>query len=68
MKYAIILPDGAADDALPELGGKTPLETAHTPHMDWISSHGRLGRVRTVPDGFIPAASNIFNNFSPQNH
>jgi len=55
MKYVIILPDGAADDPLPELGGRTPLEAAHTPNMDWISTHGRLGRVRTVPDGFIPA-------------
>lgn len=54
MKYAIILPDGAADEPLPQLGGRTPLEVAHTPHMDWIAQHGRLGRVRTVPEGFTP--------------
>ena len=30
MKYAIIIPDGAADEPLKELGGKTPLEVAET--------------------------------------
>src|SRR5437667_8770494 len=52
MKYAIIIPDGAADDPLPELGGKTPLEAANTPNMDRIATEGRVGLVRTVPDGF----------------
>jgi 2,3-bisphosphoglycerate-independent phosphoglycerate mutase len=52
MKYAIIIPDGAADEPLAELGGKTPLEAAATPNMDRIAQMGRLGLVRTVPDGF----------------
>ena len=52
MKYAIIIPDGAADEPLEQLGGKTPLEAAHTPNMDWIAEHGRQGLARTVPDGF----------------
>ena len=52
MKYAIIIPDGAADEPLKELGGKTPLEAAHTPNMDAIARAGRLGTVRTVPEGF----------------
>jgi 2,3-bisphosphoglycerate-independent phosphoglycerate mutase len=52
MKYAIIIPDGAADEPLKELGGKTPLEAAHTPNMDAIAKAGRLGTVRTVPEGF----------------
>jgi 2,3-bisphosphoglycerate-independent phosphoglycerate mutase len=54
MKYVIILPDGAADDPLPELGGRTPLQAARKPHMDWVAQHGRLGRVVTVPGGFTP--------------
>jgi 2,3-bisphosphoglycerate-independent phosphoglycerate mutase len=54
MKYVIILPDGAADDPLPELEGRTPLEAARIPNMDWISRNGRLGRAVTVPDGFTP--------------
>ena len=52
MKYAIIIPDGAADEPLKELNGRTPLEAAHTPNMDAIARQGRLGTVRTVPPGF----------------
>src|SRR3954447_17497739 len=52
MKYAIIIPDGAADEPLPELGGKTPLEAANTPNMDRVAMEGRQGLARTVPDGF----------------
>jgi len=52
MKYAIIIPDGAADDPLAELNGRTPLEAANTPHMDAIALAGRIGTVRTVPPGF----------------
>lgn len=52
MKYAIIIPDGAADEPLPELGGKTPLEAAQTPNMDRVAMEGRQGLVRTVPEGF----------------
>src|SRR6202042_2532538 len=52
MKYAIIIPDGAADEPLKELGGKTPLEAAQTPNMDRIAMEGRQGIVRTVPEGF----------------
>src|SRR3954464_5695007 len=52
MKYAIIIPDGAADEPLKELGGKTPIEAAKTPHMDRIAMEGRQGVARTVPEGF----------------
>lgn len=52
MKYAILIPDGAADDPLPQLGGKTPLESAKTPFMDSIARAGTIGTARTVPDGF----------------
>jgi len=51
MKYALIIPDGAADVPLAELGGKTPLQAAKKPSMDWIATHGRVGTVRTVPKG-----------------
>jgi 2,3-bisphosphoglycerate-independent phosphoglycerate mutase len=52
MKYAIIIPDGAADEPLAELGGHTPLEAANTPNMDRVAIEGRQGIVRTVPEGF----------------
>jgi 2,3-bisphosphoglycerate-independent phosphoglycerate mutase len=55
VKYVIILPDGAADEPLPQLDGRTPLDAARIPNMDWICRNGRLGRAVTVPDGFTPA-------------
>jgi len=54
MKYAIILPDGAADHPLPQLDGHTPLEAAQIPNIDWVARHGRVGRCVTIPDGFTP--------------
>jgi 2,3-bisphosphoglycerate-independent phosphoglycerate mutase len=56
MKYIVILGDGMADEPLGELGGKTPLEYAHTPHMDVIARAGRTGMLRTVPEGFEPGS------------
>lgn len=52
MKYCIIIPDGAADEPLPQLDGKTPLEVASTPNMDRIAAEGRQGLARTIPQGF----------------
>ncbi len=56
MKYALIIPDGAADEPIPELDGKTIFEAARTPNMDWIAANGRMGLIKTVPDGFTPGS------------
>ncbi|MBU2265649.1 MAG: cofactor-independent phosphoglycerate mutase [Candidatus Omnitrophica bacterium] len=56
MKYVMIVPDGAADYPLETLGGKTPLEVADIPYMDLLAKEGLLGRVKTVPRGFIPSS------------
>jgi 2,3-bisphosphoglycerate-independent phosphoglycerate mutase len=56
IKYAIILPDGAADEPIEELDGRTPLEAANLPNIDSIARAGRLGTVRTVPEGFVPGS------------
>ncbi len=52
MKYAIIIPDGAADFPLEVLDGKTPFEAARKPHTDALAIEGRLGVVHTTPRGF----------------
>jgi len=57
-KYAIIVPDGAADEPLDIFNGKTPLEAAETPNMDEICKIGRQGLVRTVPAG-LEAGSDV---------
>lgn len=56
MKYLLILGDGMADEPVAELGGKTPLEYARTPHMDLIARDGCMGMVRTIPEGFEPGS------------
>ncbi|HEX8202338.1 MAG TPA: cofactor-independent phosphoglycerate mutase [Isosphaeraceae bacterium] len=56
MKFAIVIPDGAADEPQETLGGKTPLQAARTPAMDRIAREGILGRSRNVPDRFVPAS------------
>jgi 2,3-bisphosphoglycerate-independent phosphoglycerate mutase len=55
-KYVIIVPDGAADEPIEQLGNKTALEAADTPNMDKISRRGRLGLVRTVPVNMEPGS------------
>jgi 2,3-bisphosphoglycerate-independent phosphoglycerate mutase len=54
MKYIVVVGDGMADYPLEELGGKTPLQVAYTPNMDWIASDGRNGLLKTVPKGMEP--------------
>jgi 2,3-bisphosphoglycerate-independent phosphoglycerate mutase len=60
MKYAIVIPDGAADEHQEALGGKTPLEAAHTPHMDRVASMGVVARACHTPRE-LPAGSEIGN-------
>jgi 2,3-bisphosphoglycerate-independent phosphoglycerate mutase len=45
-----------ADERIPELGGKTPLRAAKKTHMDMMAKRGRLGLVRTIPEGFSPGS------------
>lgn len=56
MKYALILGDGMADYPVPALGGRTPLEVADTPAMDLLAKTGKVGLVKTVPDGYKPGS------------
>ncbi|MBC8140078.1 MAG: cofactor-independent phosphoglycerate mutase [Armatimonadetes bacterium] len=56
MKYVFLLTDGAADDPLPDLDGRTPMEAARTPNMDALAQRGRVGAVLTVPDGMYPGS------------
>ena len=56
MKYILLVGDGMADYPVKELDGRTPLEVARTPNMDFIAKHGRLGRIKTIPDKMNPAS------------
>src|SRR5512138_3637339 len=60
MKYIVLLGDGMSDEKLPQLGDKTPLQAARTPHMDYMAKRGKFGLVRTVPPG-LPPGSDVAN-------
>jgi 2,3-bisphosphoglycerate-independent phosphoglycerate mutase len=54
MKYAIIIPDGCADEPQASLGRRTPLAAAKTPAMDEIARLGVIGRANNVPAHLPP--------------
>jgi 2,3-bisphosphoglycerate-independent phosphoglycerate mutase len=56
VKYIFLVPDGAADDPLSELDGKTPLQVARTPNLDDLARKGQVGSVLTVPEGMYPGS------------
>lgn len=56
MKYIIILGDGMADEPLPQLGGKTPLQAADTPNIDKLARMGKTGMLDTIPPGMHPGS------------
>lgn len=58
MKYVLIIPDGAADERLAELGDLTPFEAADTPNLDKLALAGRQGTAATTPDG-MPCGSDV---------
>lgn len=70
MKGILVLLDGLCDRPCSELGGKTPLDMANTPNLDFfISSGAKLGLMYPVKPGFIPESDeslmSIFgNNFN----
>ena len=49
-----------ADEPLPEIEGKTPVEYAHTPNMDVIAREGACGVFRSLPEGY-PTSSDVAN-------
>ena len=55
-KYLLIIGDGMADDPVPSLGGKTPLQAAPTPAIDRMAARGLVGSVVNCPPP-LPAGS-----------
>jgi 2,3-bisphosphoglycerate-independent phosphoglycerate mutase len=56
MKYAIVIPDGCADEPVDALGGRTPLQAARLPNMDRVARTGVVGRSNNVPATLTPAS------------
>ncbi len=60
MKYVVLLGDGMSDEKMEQLGGKTALQAAQTPNMDYMAKRGTIGLARTVPPG-LPPGSDVAN-------
>lgn len=47
----LLIGDGLGDRAVPEFGGKTPLEQAHTPTLDALAAEGESGLMDPIAVG-----------------
>lgn len=56
MKYILLVPDGAADEPIDELDGKTPMEVARTPNLDRLAETGKVGAVQVTPRDMYPGS------------
>ena len=70
-KLLFLVADGMGDYPVRRLGGKTPLESAATPHMDEMAAACVAGLARTVPLD-MPPGSDVANmsllGFDPAAH
>ncbi len=55
-KYIIILTDGASGHPTPQLDGKTSLEAAQKPNIDYLARNGICGWTKNVPEGMHPGS------------
>jgi len=60
MKYAIVIPDGCADEPIASLGNRTPLQAAQLPNMDALAARGMVGMSNNTPL-HLPAGSEVAN-------
>lgn len=59
MKGVFVVIDGVADEPCPLFEGKTPLEAAHTPFLDWFASRSSINYCHTVREGVAPESTAI---------
>jgi len=66
MRGVLIIVDGLGDLPCSQFEGKTPLESAHMPNLDFLATRGEMGIMHPVSPGFIPesdeAIVSIFGN------
>jgi len=66
MKGILVVVDGMGDLPNKQLKGKTPLEDAETPNLDFFATRGEMGYMYPVRPNFIPesdeAIVSIFGN------
>ncbi len=56
MKIIFIVLDGLGDQPIPQFKGKTPLEAAKTPNLDFMAKEGVCGVMTSIFRGAIPTS------------
>jgi len=56
MKYVVLLTDGMSDHKIEKLNGKTVMQYAKTPNMDYLAENGVGGFIKSTPDGYYPGS------------
>lgn len=56
MKGVLVILDGIGDLPNSQLDGKTPLDVAHMPNLDFLATRGELGFMYTVKPGYVPGS------------
>ena len=70
-KYILLVPDGMADRPLEHLDGRTPMQVARKPNMDFLAANGCVGAVHTIPPGMDPGsdvAAMSLLGYDPRKH
>ena len=66
MKKILVILDGASGLPIRVFGGKTVLEHAETPNLDWLTENGKLGYMYPIDEKTTPGSDNslisIFGN------
>ncbi len=66
MKGVLVILDGMGDLPIESLEGKTPLEAAETPNLNFLATRGEMGYLYPIRPGFVPesdeAIVSIFGN------
>jgi len=60
MKYIVLVGDGMGDRPIEDLSGKTVLEAAKIPNMNFIAEKGKVGLTNMIP-ARMPPASDVAN-------
>jgi 2,3-bisphosphoglycerate-independent phosphoglycerate mutase len=60
VRYVVCIPDGASDEPIAELGGRTPLSAAAMPNLARLAARSEVGRAATIPAG-LPPGSDVGN-------
>ena len=56
MKGILVIVDGMGDLDCKQLDGKTPLEAAEMPNLDFLAARGEMGFMYPVKPGFVPGS------------